>query len=333
MTIQYRPILLIVGFVASLGAFARPAFAGLVVDPANAPFAALAQAEITAMAEGRRGPVSAELIRRFSEIETTTTIKPLTLDEETWHPNDRKGTRSHVVPLDTKMRGAIRTSPTSAVIYLHVNRVDPQMNLYKMGSLANLLARALDLNQGQFSGNHTIQEKRAVFFQNGWRDSKGLVPFQISDGVPTPEYLAAKKAGYLTASYARHFPILNLKSVTTWSRTDISTYAAVGIGPQIRSGDVFVGKFRRGESFLKAVDREGARLLRFGSLLEGRFEIFERRLDEVAPGLNLQVGELGVDFAPLIEGADRVADGDLDRGPGSQDLWTRETAELRPQNN
>jgi hypothetical protein len=185
-------------------------FGQISIESQSPEFTNHVQKELSLMREGKRGIACAELIRRLDESSAPTVIKPITGDESTWHPNDRKGTRSHVAPQDTKVRGAARTVPTGATLYLHPSRIDPAMSLFKLGTFAQMLAVAMDLNQGAYSGDFRIQEKRSFFFRNAWRDSQGLDQLLLSDRVPTSEYRDAKKAGLVTAEKASQFPILSL---------------------------------------------------------------------------------------------------------------------------
>lgn len=180
----------------------------IVVDSSDGQFSRFVEKELSLMRDSKRGVVCQELVRRLDSATATTTIKPITKDEGTWHPNDRKGTRSHVVSMDTKVRGAARTTPTDATVYVHPSRIDPALSLFKLGTFAHLLATAMDLNMGTFSGDYKIQEKRAAFFRNGWKDSLGLEQVLVSDRVPTADYKEAKASGLLTPENAALFPIL-----------------------------------------------------------------------------------------------------------------------------
>jgi hypothetical protein len=186
-----------------------PAQAHISIDSTDPQFEANVQKELTLMRNGKRGIVSQELVHRLDEASAPTVISPVTSDERTWHPNDRKGTRSHVVPQDTKVRGSARTIPTGALIYLHPSRIDPSFSLFKLGTFAQMLAVAMDLNLGTYPEDFKLQEKRSVFFRNAWRDSLGLELISLSDRVPTPEYEAAKKAGLIRTDQVLNFPILD----------------------------------------------------------------------------------------------------------------------------
>ena len=186
-----------------------PAGAVLIVDSSDPSFHSLVVQEVDHMKKGDRGVACQILIERVEGSTVTTTIRPLTKDESTWHPNDRKGTRSHVMPLDTKVRGAERQQPTSAILYLHPRRIDPKYSLFRLGTFVHELVLAMDLNGGTYSGDYKIREKRAVFFRNAWCDALGFNLIDLSDRVPTPEYQEAKKLGLLSKEYSANFPILD----------------------------------------------------------------------------------------------------------------------------
>jgi len=186
-----------------------PLSAVILVDHSDAQFADLAEAELKKMRMGERGLVSQSLVEQLDVSATTTTIRALTKDEETWHPNDLKGTRSHVVPLDNKVRGAERLVPTASIIYVHTNRIDPKLSTFKLGGFVYVLAEAKDLNYGSFSADFRIREKRSAFYRNAWRDSLGLPLLNISDGIATVDYQEAKKMDLLNEENKKLFPILS----------------------------------------------------------------------------------------------------------------------------
>jgi hypothetical protein len=205
----------------SLG-LARLASAQIIVDTSDSVFLANVNKELDSMREGTRGLVMKELLRRLDEGKAITTISPVTADERTWHPNDRRGTRSHVIAQDTKLRGTARTNPTNALVYLHPSRADSSLSLFKLGTFAQMLAVAMDLNQGTYSGDFRIQEKRSMFFRNGWRDSLKLELISLSDRVPTTEYADAKKAGLLVGEMSTEFPILDVAAAQSFLAPDPS---------------------------------------------------------------------------------------------------------------
>jgi hypothetical protein len=194
-------------FVLAISFF--PLYGAVLVDDSDPIFSSYVRDELSAMRGGKRGIVCQVLLKRLDEATTTTMIKPITREESTWHPNDRRGTRSHVVPQDTKLRGAERSTPTGAIVYIHPNRVNPAMSLFRLGSFIYELSEAVDLNTGQFSSDYRIREKRAVFFKNAWCDSLGYGVIQMSDRVPTPEYSKSKELDLLTPAHESEFPILD----------------------------------------------------------------------------------------------------------------------------
>ncbi|MBV9080565.1 MAG: hypothetical protein JO102_05540 [Elusimicrobia bacterium] len=183
--------------------------AAIVVDQADPSFQAHVNQELDALRSGRRGIVCKTLIQRLDVATATTTIRPLTSDESTWHPNDPRGIRSHVEAVDTRIRGAERKTPTSAIVFIPPARVDPGMSVFRLGTFVHELSLAADLNDGVFSSDFKTREKRASFFRNAWLDALGLKPVEMSDRVPTPEYSRAKTAGLLNDSNAHAFPILD----------------------------------------------------------------------------------------------------------------------------
>jgi hypothetical protein len=190
-------------------------WAGIVIDDVDPEFKANVVAELNLMREGKRGIVCQELVERIELSSAIASIRPVTKDEKTWHPNDSKGTRSHLVPLDTRPRGSSRKIPTSVNIFIHPSRVDPKLSLFKLGTFVYHLALALDFVEGSFSGDYKVEEKRAVFFKNAWRDALHLSLFEISDRVPTEEYQEAKAAGLITPTYRSFFPILDIATVNS----------------------------------------------------------------------------------------------------------------------
>jgi len=199
-------------FTLNLCVFLPNAFAVLIVDPADPQFHTLVTNEIKLMQEGKRGLVCQALIEKIEHSSATTTIAPLTRDEKTWHPNDPKGIRSHVVAVDTGIRGGARKESTSAFLYLHPSRIDPHLSTFKLGTFVHELVLSMDLNLGVFSGDFKIREKRANFFRNAWRDSLGLGLYETSGNIPTTEYQEAKKKGFLTKENADDFPILDVEN-------------------------------------------------------------------------------------------------------------------------
>jgi len=198
------------GIITFLLGFVPASMWGAIeIDRSDEAFFNAATKELTAIRDGKRGLVMQTLVERLDQATPNTKIRAVTTDESTWHPNDRKGTRSHLVPQDTKIQGAERKTPTAAIVYLHPSRVDSQLSLYKLGTFAYFLAMAADLNAGQFSSDYRVRERRATFFVNAWRDSFGYSMLATSDNVTTPDYQKAKQAGLLTDEQKPNFPILS----------------------------------------------------------------------------------------------------------------------------
>lgn len=185
-----------------------PSRAVLVVE-GDPSFRQLVDRELQLMRDGKRGVVCQKLVEQLDTASPQTIIRPITKDESTWHPNDRKGTRSYVVAGDTKVRGGQRDTPTEAVIYLHPQRVDPSLSLYKLGTMVYSLASAKDLNLGTFSGDFKIREKRAVFYRNAWCDSLHFPLINVSGRTQTMEYQKAKEKGLISPENQELFPILS----------------------------------------------------------------------------------------------------------------------------
>ena len=184
------------------------AMAAVEIDRQDEAFLASVSKELQAMRVGARGVACQALVERLDGSMVMTHIRPVTEDEASWHPNDKKGTRSHIVPQDTKIQGAERKVPTGAVVYVHPSRVDPNLSLYKLGTLVYFLSMAADLNTGQFSADYRLRERRAVFFSNAWKDSLGYSLLTASDNVPTPDYQKAKLDGALIEEQKANFPLL-----------------------------------------------------------------------------------------------------------------------------
>ena len=119
--------------------------------------------------------MSPHLKRLIEEAENAymlVTIKPITDDPSTWHA-DGSRTRSHADPLDGKPKSRGRSHRTSCEIFMNPTRVDKFNRAYKYGTLVHELAHALDMLKGQYHPDYQYREKRAVVFQNIWRDQKG----------------------------------------------------------------------------------------------------------------------------------------------------------------
>jgi len=200
-------------------------WAGLKIDVTDPQFAKYVKNELDLMREGERGLVCQQLIMSFDVDTSTTVVQSLTRDEETWHPNDGRGTRSHVVADDFLVRGAARPKPTNATLYLHYTRIDPKFSSFKLGTFVHQLSIALDLNRGNFSPNYQTREKRASFYRNAWRDSLGYPLMERAGNVETPEFLLAKEQQLINDDHRDAFPILDFElpeeeEELEWNPTD-----------------------------------------------------------------------------------------------------------------
>lgn len=292
------------------------------VEASDAEFKRLVERELNQMRAGERGLVSRTLVQALDEAPATTTIKPLTRDDLTWHPNDRKGVRSHVVPMDTRVRGAERREPTDAVLYLHPSRINPKLSPFKLGTFPHELSEAKDLNLGEFSGNPVEREKRASFYRNAWRDAMGYPLLERAGEIETPEYANAKAAGLLTAANADNFPIIVSRTRhSTGSVVDISDDAVLIFDPaEARKGDAYLGRFELGTSFLQVVDSTATQaFVRFGTENEGVFEIWEATVP-VDASFRIPLTRVGADFTVFRDHARLIETGTL-RSPETADAW------------
>ncbi|MES9969680.1 MAG: M91 family zinc metallopeptidase [Candidatus Thiodiazotropha sp.] len=136
----------------------------------------------------------AKLILNAERTPAKITIKPITDDRSTWHKSGKKS-RSHTKALDNKRRGAERDSSTDSIIYINRNRITRSHKTYKSGTLIHEIVHALDLANGNYHGRYPLREKRAVFFQNIWRDKQvKKLRSDYHGRFKTIEYQNAKKA-------------------------------------------------------------------------------------------------------------------------------------------
>ena len=96
------------------------------------------------------------------------TVKPITNDKSTWHKSGKKS-RSHTKAKDALSRGAQRNRATDSIIYINVNRITQSHKSYKSGTFIHEIVHAVDLARGNYNKDYSLREKRAVFFQNIWR--------------------------------------------------------------------------------------------------------------------------------------------------------------------
>lgn len=99
-------------------------------------------------------------------------IRPISENPASWH-SDGDRSRSHTRALDQKKRGASRGQYTDSVIYINPERIQLSSPSYAGGTLIHELVHAVDLASGRYHDDYRIREKRAVFFQNIWRNSQG----------------------------------------------------------------------------------------------------------------------------------------------------------------
>ncbi|NOQ14432.1 MAG: hypothetical protein GQ583_08160 [Methyloprofundus sp.] len=138
-----------------------------------------------------------QLINSLQKSSSTITIQAITNEESTWHKSGQRS-RSHTEALDNKRRSDARSSATNSIIYMNENRVNQTHRSYNSGTLIHELVHAHDLAYGKYNSNYTIREKRAVFFQNIWRDTHSkTLRTDYHERFETNEYQNAKQAGKL----------------------------------------------------------------------------------------------------------------------------------------
>lgn len=126
------------------------------------------------------------------------TIKAITNDRSTWHASGKKS-RSHTEALDSRSRGAPRSVATDSVIYINVNRITATHKSYKSGTFIHELAHAVDLVKGNYHKDYMFREKRAVFFQNIWRNKHGKKLREMyHQRFKTREYQESRMKGTIT---------------------------------------------------------------------------------------------------------------------------------------
>ena len=146
------------------------------------------------LSQARESSVHLEqLIDSLENSPVVVVIHPISDDAASWHPRGDR-TRSHTRALDSLPRRASRDQATESVIYLNEARVTPGHRSFMKGTLIHELVHALDLATGRYHENYVIREKRAVFFQNIWRDVQGArLRSAYHDRFPTLEYQGAVK--------------------------------------------------------------------------------------------------------------------------------------------
>ncbi|HFD32189.1 MAG TPA: hypothetical protein ENJ28_05715 [Gammaproteobacteria bacterium] len=120
---------------------------------------------------GKSSKYLMKIIEELKKSKQKIKIIPITNDKSTWHRSGKKS-RSHTEAIDDKKYGAERSIPTDSIIYINKNRISKNNKTYKSGTLIHELIHALDLANGNYNGDYIVREKRAVFFQNIWRDKQ-----------------------------------------------------------------------------------------------------------------------------------------------------------------
>jgi len=111
---------------------------------------------------------------------------------------------SHIKALDNKSRSAERNTPTNSIIYINTNRITRTHKTYNSGTLIHEIVHATDLANGNYHSSYPIREKRAVFFQNIWRNTHSKELRTSYHGrFETNEYQKSKNAGELMQDAAR----------------------------------------------------------------------------------------------------------------------------------
>lgn len=112
------------------------------------------------------------LIDKVSDSTLKISIRPLTDNPETWH---RGGdfTRSHTVAKKRRSETTGIRQISKAVIYINPSRIMRSDKSYSHGTLVHEFVHALDMVSDRYHKDHVIREKRAVFFQNIWREAHG----------------------------------------------------------------------------------------------------------------------------------------------------------------
>ena len=133
------------------------------------------------------------------------TVRPITDDPVTWHHSGNRN-RSHTRPLDSLSRSEQRNRPTASVVYLNPSRIRPNHRSFTRGTLVHELVHALDLATGRYHGDYVVRERRAVLFQNLWRDALAVSPrSDYHERFVTLEFQIAKQRGNLSGLVDHYF--------------------------------------------------------------------------------------------------------------------------------
>lgn len=181
-----------IAFIAFVG---TTQFAQAIIIPAgeNPAFNNLVRSYLAQAKQ--KSPYLNDLIRAVETTPSVIYIFPITDDQKTWHSSGDQ-TRSHTDARDGKSRGAARSTATDSYVYINPDRVDPNNRTFGRGTLVHELVHALDLAKGQYNTDYMVREKRAVFFENIWRESHGhSLRDSYSGRFPTQEYQSKKASG------------------------------------------------------------------------------------------------------------------------------------------
>ena len=99
-------------------------------------------------------------------------IRALTDDPKTWHRNG-DASRSHTRVVRRRAEDGQTRGVAGARIYINPKRISATDKTYSHGTLIHELVHALDLVNDHYHEDYVIREKRAVFFQNIWREAHG----------------------------------------------------------------------------------------------------------------------------------------------------------------
>ena len=151
----------------ALSVLPGPLAAGVITDsPGDSTFSRRLQAALATL-ERADAPIR-RLHTAVMAAPATITIRPITDDRATWHPDGDRN-RGHTDPDDGRPKSDGRTTPTNAIIYVPPDVVETRSTHWKDGLLVHELVHALDLAYGRYDRSDRVRERRAVFFQNVWR--------------------------------------------------------------------------------------------------------------------------------------------------------------------
>lgn len=152
----------------------------------------------------QKSPYLNDLIRAAETAPNVIYVYPITDDKSTWHYRGDR-TISHTDPRDSKPRGAARNTPTDSYIFINLERIDPNNRTFGRGTLIHEFVHAMDLAMGQYNSDYTIREKRAVFFENIWRESQNYnLRTSYSGRFPTREYQNEKTSNRIEQFIAHY---------------------------------------------------------------------------------------------------------------------------------